>query len=85
MAFTPVEMTNGTLVEVADTPEQHAQYLWEGWVETGGTLPAPEVPLADQVRILVEEHLALRGLDKLVIGSTRPTDVPPGTVFIDND
>lgn len=35
MAFTPVEMVRRNRIEIAETPAQYAQMLWDGYVPTG--------------------------------------------------
>lgn len=44
MAFPPVELTNGTLTVVADSPEELAQFLWDGFRRTDAPVPPAPLP-----------------------------------------
>lgn len=55
VAFVPVQMVKaGHAAEVADTPAQYAQYLWDGWVP-GVVAPPVLHPLDDDVVELIDD------------------------------
>lgn len=41
MAYVPVKFYKGSRIEIADTPSEYWQLIWEGWSAQG---PAPEYP-----------------------------------------
>lgn len=91
MAFTPVEMTNGVDVVVAETAFELTQYEWDGWVPTSGTYdpplpdgsPGPAVPTTNDFVTMMNQLYVRK--DDLVIAPEPPaTPKGPGTIHIDN-
>jgi hypothetical protein len=88
MAFTPVDVTDGTTVRTVETRADLNQAVWEGWVAVGGPVP-PQIqgdPTAVPGTQGFLQLLAATFVSKteLVISPTRPTTADDGTVHIKN-
>lgn len=91
MAFTPVDMTNGTDVVTAEYPDELVQLEWDGWVPVGETYdpplpdgsPGPAVPTTRNFIQMMDAVFVRK--DDLVIAPEPPaTPKAPGTIHIDN-